>query len=396
MVLGILLAYGVPVSLDRRMEQPRNDTLELMELPPVQGVRGRIPGRSALMSGRLGEIVTPEDFPSANVTMAPDKYDYEGNWLFCSFDNAVIRAARIGFGQGRFLWEDYGLDSAHGPGIPLAYRIEVISRSGVQACLFSRSYDRTPVESGFDPMHLRFADSHTELFRIEGWPEMIWRFQSPCGSLAMELQVSPQGLVLWPDSLLPHNTFSMCIGACTVRGVVRSAGQEVRVAGGGFYDHPRVLAETNDVAPFGWYLYAPVRFLNGTTIVGYHVEDSAGRIDELYSAAFLTAPGGVQRWLPRLRVRNLQFDGAGRACSWEAEMNGPDVDIRYSVRIEPLALTWLWNSEASQPTLDQYLAFPLSMLVEGECTVDGVATRLEQGTGIAELLVRKGYRPEYP
>jgi hypothetical protein len=356
----------------------------------------RQPGRSALMSGAVGEIVVPEHFPSSSVRMASEKYDYEGNWLFCSFDNPVIRAARIGFGQGRFRWEDYGLDPAEGPGIPLAYRIEVISQSGVQASLFSRSYERVPVESGSNPMHLSFGDGGTELFRMEGWPEMRWRFQSPCGSLAVELQVLPQCLVLWPDSLLPHNTFSMCIGACTVRGVVRIAGQEILVAGGGFYDHPRVLAETNDVAPFGWYLYAPVRFSNGTMIVGYHAEDTAGRIDELYSAAFLTAPGGVRRWLPKMRIRNLRFDIHERVRSWEAEMHGPGVDIRYSVRIAQLSLTRLWTSEPSQTATDQYLAFPLSMAVEGECTLDGVTTRLEQGSGIAECLVRRGYQPKYP
>ncbi len=349
------------------------------------------------MTGSVGEIVCPEHFPCANILMAPHQYDYEGNWLFCIFDNDIIRGARIGFGQGRFRWEDYGLDSAEALSSPLAYRIEVITRSGVQACLFSGSYDRTPVESCSDPMRLSFSDNHMELFGFEGWPEMLWRFQSPCGSLAVELQVVPQGLVLWPDSLLPHNTFSMCIGACAVRGIVRTADDEMRVAGGGFYDHPRVLAETNDVAPFGWYLYAPVRFGNGIMIVGYHAENGAGRIDEQYSAAFLAAPGGIQRWLPKLRIRNLRFDAHERVQGWDAEMNGPGVDVWYSVRVEPLSLTWLWTSEPGQMTLDQYVAFPLSMVVEGKCTLDGVTTRLEQGHGIAELLVRKGYRPsKYP
>src|SRR5690242_191034 len=137
------------------------------------------------MAGRVGEIVAPESFPSANVSMTPDKYDYEGSWLFCSFDNAVIRAARIGFGQGRFRWEDYGLDPAESTSIPLVYRIEVISQSGIQACLFSHSYDGTAVESGANPTHLSFGDGQLELFRIEGWPEMLWRFQSACGSLAV-------------------------------------------------------------------------------------------------------------------------------------------------------------------------------------------------------------------
>jgi hypothetical protein len=348
------------------------------------------------MTGGAGLIVAPESFPSSNVGMVPAQYDYEGNWLFCSFDNAVIRAARIGFGQGRFRWEDYGLDRTEDPGVSLAYRIEVISQSGVQACLFSRSYERTPVKAGSNPMHLSFVDGGKELFRMEGWPEMLWRFQSPCGSLAMELQVSPKCMVLWPDSLLPHNTFSMCIGACTVRGIVRTAGQEIEVAGGGFYDHPRVLAETNDVAPFGWYLYAPVRFSDGTMIAGYHAEDSAGRIDEMYSAAFLTAPGGVHRWLPKLRIRNLRFDVHERVRSWEAEMNGPGVDIRYSVRTEQLTLNRLFPLEPGQTASDRYLAFPLSMAVAGECTIDGVTTRLEQGSGIAEFLVQRGHRPEYP
>ena len=348
------------------------------------------------MTGGVGEIVTPEHFPSANVSTAPGQYDYEGNWLFCSFDDTVIRAARIGFGHGGFRWEDYGLDPADGFRVPLAYRIELIGESGVQACLFSRTYDASPVALGSGPMNLSFCDDRMELFSIQGWPEMRWRFQSPCGSLAAELQVLPQGLVLWPDSLLPHNTFSMCIGACTVRGIVRTGGQEIRVAGGGFYDHPRVLAEMNEVATFGWYLYAPVRFANGTMIVGYHAEDGAGRIDEQYSAAFLAAPAGVQRWLPKLRIHNLRFDVHGRVRSWEAEMHGPGVEVRYSVVTEPLALTWLWPSEPGQIASESYVAFPLSMVVEGECTLDGVTSRLKQGYGIAEFLVRKGYGPEYP
>jgi hypothetical protein len=36
------------------------------------------------MAGGVGEIVAPESFPSANVTTAPDKYDYEGNWFFAA------------------------------------------------------------------------------------------------------------------------------------------------------------------------------------------------------------------------------------------------------------------------------------------------------------------------
>jgi len=40
-------------------------------------------GKSALMSGQVGQLVNPAEFSVHNVIMAFDRYSYEGNWLFC-------------------------------------------------------------------------------------------------------------------------------------------------------------------------------------------------------------------------------------------------------------------------------------------------------------------------
>jgi len=349
-------------------------------------------GHSALMSGAVGEVLKLAEFPRENVWPNPPRYTYEGDWLFCCFDDPAIRAARIGFGQGGFRWEDYGLPASADLRVPVAYRVELITSAGVEACLFSGKFERHPVE--LSPSARRFRHEGKELFRLEGWPQMHWRFQSPDGSLGADLEVVPRRVVVWPDCVMPHNTFSMCIGACDVNGSVSTAQGAVQVAGTAFYDHPRVLVEDNDVAPFGWYLYAPLRFLDGSMLAAYHMEDGRGAIDREYSAGFLTRPDGSGRWLASARFRNLRFGRDGNPSGWDAEVLGPGVEIHYAVRIEEIPLAKLWSSEPQEG--GKYLAFPLLMAAEGESVIDGMRSGLEGGTGIAEFLVRQDYQPVYP
>jgi hypothetical protein len=340
------------------------------------------------MSGATGEILAPEEFPLANISPDPGRYTYEGDWLFCCFDDPRIWAARIGFGQGGFRWDDYGLPISVEARVPLSYRIEVISSTGIEACLYSGKFERPPVE--VSPHARRFHHDGNDLFHITGWPEMHWRFQSPDGSLAADLEISPRSMVVWPDCIMPHNTFAMCIGACDVRGTVNST----RVTGSAFYDHPRVLVEDNNVAPFGWYLYAPLRFQDHSMLAAYHMEDGQGIIDREYSAAFLTRPDGSGRWLASARFRNLVFGPDGNPSQWEAEITGLGVEIRYTVQVADIPLARLWSSEPQHG--GKYLAFPLLMAAEGECIVAGNRSTLREGCGIAEFLVRKDYQPSYP
>ena len=344
--------------------------------------------RSALMAGNPGEILAANSFPVENLIMNPGRYTYEGNWLFCSFPGCEIRAARLGFGQGGFRWEDYGLEPAAGSGIPFAYRLELITPTGVEACLLSTEYPAHPVVSSPERIDIAFRQNGTDLFRIAGWPRMRWLFGSPDNGMSAELEVTAESVTVWPDCVMPHNTFSMAIGTCRIEGVFRRNGGETPVSGSGFYDHPRVLVEDNrDAPPFGWYLYAPVSFADGCTLAGYHAEDGTGRCDAQYSRAFFTAPGGIRRWLDRLRVRNLRFDADGLPCGWEMDAEGAGAGIHCAVHAEPLACI--------RPST-RYLAFPILMSVEGELVEGASRVPLQQGSGIAEFLVRKGYEPNYP
>ncbi|MCW5983113.1 MAG: hypothetical protein KIT09_33800 [Bryobacteraceae bacterium] len=341
------------------------------------------------MSGPAGEPVPAEQFPRENIAADPGLYTYEGDWLFCCFDHPSIRAARIGFGQGGFRWDDYGLAAPPADGrIPLSYRFEAITRDGVEACLFSGTFERHPVELAASAR--RFKQEGQERFSIEGWPRMRWRFHSPDASLSADLEVSARSAAVWPDCVMPHNTFAMCIAACGVKGTVNG----VEVSGAAFYDHPRVRVENNAVPPFGWYLYAPLRFDDGSMLASYYMEDGGGAVDEGYSAGFLTFADGSSRWLASARCRNLRMGPDGNPSAWEAELTGPGVDVRYAVRIEEIPLARLWSSEPHGG--GPYVAFPLLMAAEGECVVGRVRSELRGGAGIAEFLARKDYQPLYP
>lgn len=341
--------------------------------------------QSALMSGSVGAVFTPADFPTENLTIDPQRYTYEGRWLFCSFENPAIRAVRIGFGQGAFRWDDYGLPAPPSDRVPLSYRVELITDAGVEACLFSRTFEQHPID--LECGRLSFRDVGRELFGIDGWPRMQWRFQSVEGSIAADFEVIPHRLVVWPDCVMPHNTLSMSIGACEVRGTVRTASGTAAVAGGGFFDHPRVRVEDNMVPPFGWYIYAPLRFRDGSMLVSYYLEDGNGKIVEEYSAGFLTEPNGSSRWLTQVRCCDIQLGPDGNPKAWETMLEGPHITMNYRVQIADVPLLKLWGAEPSPN--GKYVAFPLLMSAEGDCVIDGIRSELSGGSGIAEHLVRQ-------
>lgn len=362
--------------------------------PPIRDAKR---GQSALMTGPVGKIIPAKEFPSENVIMAPERYSYEGNWLFCAFDQPDLLAARFGFGLGKFHWQDYGLESNSAALSPIAFRVELITTAGVHACLFSDDEMGTALTSDGSSMDIRFHENNQALFHLQGWPQMSWNFRSPDGSIGANLQVTPQGMAVWPDCILPNNTFSMCIGTCQITGTVLLESREIEVSGGAVYDHPRVLVRPHAVPPFGWYLYSPLRFPNGTFLVSYSLQDGLGQEDPDYSVGFLSLPDHTNRWLTRCQVRGLKMDSDGLPIGWEAELTGRDVRISYRSQIRDVPVIHMASGLSIQDDLSKrYLAFPLLMSVEGECTIDGATTTLAGGSGISEFLVRKGYQARYP
>jgi hypothetical protein len=352
--------------------------------------------QSVLMSGPVGEMLPVERFPAENTLLARDRYSYEGNWLFCTFDQPDIVAARIGFGLGVFHWPDYGLEEQRDATVPLGYRLEVVTPGGVAAYLYSDPHQGASVQSDPASMGIRLPADNVELFHLHGWPDMSWKFRSPDASIGAELQLSLKNMAVWPDCIMPNNTFSMCIGVCAVSGAISLGGRRHDVTGGAVYDHPRVVVRPNAVPPFGWYLYAPLRFADGTFVVSYYAEDGLGRKDEYYSTGFIALPDGSSRWMRSTEVRQLKLGEDGLPVAWETRLLGESASISYRTGIAEMSL--LPSAEASDqshPT-GKYLAFPLLMEAEGEYMIDGLTKGLKHGSGIAEFLVRKGHHPVFP
>jgi hypothetical protein len=145
---------------------------------------------------------------------------------------------------------------------------------------------------------------------------------------------------------MPRNTFGMCLGTGRVEGVVNIEGRECSVEGGGIFDHPRIVVEENIVAPFGWYLYSPVRFVDGTHLACYYSEDADGQRDSVYSAGLLTLPGRKTCWLGDCNVVNLELDTDGLPVRWETLLRSEGAQVSLRVKICQLPLRQFGQSRS--------------------------------------------------
>jgi hypothetical protein len=61
-------------------------------------VDSSLPGdRSLAFSGVVGRTYDAESFPKKDYIIDSTRYDSEGNWAFCRFENDEVYAARMGF-----------------------------------------------------------------------------------------------------------------------------------------------------------------------------------------------------------------------------------------------------------------------------------------------------------
>jgi hypothetical protein len=352
--------------------------------------------KSAVMTGRPGIFRKPEEFPISNVVIAPDQYSYEGNWLFCSFNHSELLGARVGFGRGRIDWRDYGLDETPMTESALFCRVEVVTAKGIYAYLSSSSTAGQNVRLIPDRFEVQFGADGNPLIHLSGWPNMHWKFRNSEGSLRVDLSAELDGMLVWPDCVLPRNTFGMCLGTSRVKGIVHIEGVEFSVKGSGIFDHPRIQVQENKVAPFGWYLYSPVQFTDGTQLACYYSQDGDGGRDSIYSAALLTLADGKACWLGDCKVANLELDPDGLPVQWETLLSGEGTQVSLRVKIRQLPFLQGWGDADPARAQGKYVAYPLLMEVEGEAEFRGQKVCLEQGRGIAEFLVRKGLQPKFP
>lgn len=352
--------------------------------------------KSSVLLGRPGTITPTGEFPISNLIIDTERYSYEGNWLFCTFTQSDIVAARIGFGRGKMDWRDYGIESAPVSANALFSRIEVITSQGIYAYFSSDPEAGEALASSPASVDLRLRDGQQDLIRISGWPVMRWQFQNPETTLTTDLTVQLKQMTVWPDFVMPNNTFAVSVGSALVRGSVCIEGEPRSVAGTAVFDHPRIVVQPNSVATFGWYLYAPIQFSDEIQLACYYSEDGTGQRDDIYSAGMLVWKDGNGRWLADCQVSNLKLDSDGQPLEWETELRGDGCSASFSAKIRQLPLVRGWGDADPSRTQGKYVAYPLLMEVEGEGVFEGQQVRLEQGRGIAEFLVRKGLQPRFP
>ena len=348
------------------------------------------------MLGRPGTITPAGQFPVSNLIIDADRYSYEGNWLFCTFAQSDIVAARIGFGRGKMDWRDYGLDEAPISANALFSRIEIITSQGIYAYLSSDPDSGQALHSSPTGLDLRFNQSQQDLIRMSGWPLTRWQYQNPEGTLTTDLTVQLNQLTVWPDFLMPNNIFGMSVGSAAVSGSVSIEGKTTSVGGTAVFDHPRIVVQANAVAPFGWYLYAPIQFAGGIHLACYYSEDGTGQRDDIYSAGMMILGDGNAQWLAECLVTDLKLDGEGLPVKWKTQLRGEGCSASFSAKIRQLPLVRGWGNADRSNAQGKYVAYPLLMEVEGEAELQGQRVQLEQGRGIAEFLVRKGFQPKFP
>ena len=203
-------------------------------------------------------------------------------------------------------------------------------------------------------------------------------------------------LTVWPDFVMPNNIFGVSVGSATVSGNVCIDGERIAVSGTAVFDHPRIVVQPNAVPSFGWYLYAPIQFADGTQLACYYSEDGMGQRDDIYSAGMMVLQNGTAQWLTHCRVTNLKLDNEGLPLQWESQLRGEGCSASFSVKIKQLPLLHGWGDADPLRGKGKYVAYPLLMEAEGHTQLQGQQVPLEQGRGIAEFLVRKGFRPEFP
>lgn len=244
-------------------------------------------------------------------------------------------------------------------------------------------------------MDCRLAGGTRDVFRIRGWPDMEWDFASDDGEAAARLRFRIEQLTILPDSVMPHNRFAMWLAMARVEGEVRYRDVRTAVTGTVFYDHPRINIAPQPVAPFGWYLYTPMQFADGSRLAGYYCRDGNGRVVSEYCFGLYMDAAGAATWLTASEVRGLRFDADDKPVAWESEWTGAGFHARLRNQVRPTGIWRAWGGPTVAQTRKENGNIPLVFDVEGDVT-QSAHTRPVRGGGLAEFTVRAGHAPVFP
>jgi hypothetical protein len=335
---------------------------------------------SVTFSSTVGMTCDAGSFPKKDYLIDSSRYDSEGNWAFCRFDNDEVYAARMGFEKGGFniMEKPAELDKTL-----LQLHLELMTREGAVLWIPTGTYDGDTMVSDSRKLDIRLDHEGRQIFSISGWPRMNWHFQSQEGDAEANLDFSIGTVTMLPDCILPHCVFSMWETMGEVSGYVRFKDSKTEVKGMVFYDHPRIINRQNDVVPRQLYLYTTMYFEDGSGIFGYHAEDKSGNPISYYCFGVHVDSSGRGSFLGDAQMQDLKLDQNHLPASWKLHWGNKDYRIDVDVTVKPTTLLQSWGSSLAPQKQEDFIILPL-VLDSIAAVKTGDKQKALKGYGLAE------------
>ena len=340
--------------------------------------------QSKHFSGTIGQTIAPTDFPSSNYIIDDSKYDYEGNWAFCRFNSEAILAARFGFGRGMLDLSDYGANIVPSKSY-LWLHIELMTSEGAVLWLCTEKFKAEMVAIKKDSLDIEFVYGRHEIFSIHGWPQMKWHFESDDREVEISMEFNIRNVTILPDNIMPLNLFAMWLAFCDINGSIRINGKQIQVTGTAFYDHPRINVQYHEVPTFGWYLYTPMRFSDGSYLAAYYTETADGDAVDYYCFGLYIDNTGKSIWLEKTKITSIAFDDDNKPKSWVMQLDGREMEITIDACVTDTSISKIWGNPIVPKTRKENGNIPLVFDCEVKIAKNNVSN-VVTGEGLAEYI----------
>ncbi len=335
---------------------------------------------SVAFSGIVGTTQRAELLPQQDYLIDDRRFDSEGNWAFCRFNNDDIYAVRVGFQRG-------GFNITESEVVPdrsvLQLHLELMTREGAVLWLPTGMYKAEQVICNQNKMDIRLQQNKGDIFSITGWPRSQWHFQSSDGDVEIDLDFDVATTSILPDCILPECVFSMWESMGPARGWVRYKENRFPVEGKVFFDHTRVKNQKNPVVPRNMYIYTTMYFEDGSGIFGYHAADIAGNPVDYYCFGIFVDADGESHFLPQARLLDFETDNNNLPRFWKLQWAGSKLNMEIEVTVKPTRILRAWGSPEAPKTVDEFIILPL--VLDGDITVTrGKQKTTAKGYGLAE------------
>jgi hypothetical protein len=336
--------------------------------------------RSAAFGGPVGVAVPAASVSERDYLIDTDRYSSEGNWAFCRFESDEIPAIRLGFELGGF---NPGPMAARPNRAYLQLHLEVMTREGALFWLPSGKYGTQEVVSDPDRLDVRLETGRREVFRLQGWPDIACHFGSDDGDLEVDLRFDLTTVCVLPDALLPHCVFAMWESMGRAHGQSRYRDRTVALDGTVFFDHPRVIERSHDVAPRQMYLYTTLQLEDGSGLFGYYALDALARPIEGYCFCVYVDTAGNGCLLSDAALGRLDLDEDDIANAWQVTWRAAGLMLDAEVRVRPGPILRSWGGPNAPQTRREF-GFPPLVLDSAVRIHEGAAVRDLRGWGLGE------------